>query len=61
MWNMATRFNLLDEGWIPCVMNTGPVEELGIRDTLLRAGRIRRISDPSPLITISLHRLLLFR
>lgn len=53
-------FNLLDEGWIPCVRRDGwRTEHLGIRDTLLRAHEFREICDPSPLVTVALHRLLL--
>ena len=53
-------FNLIDQPWIPCVMSgSGHFEHLGIRDTLLQAGRIHEIADPSPLITPALHRLLL--
>jgi len=53
-------FNLVDEKWIPCLMAPdGKPQELGIKDTLVRAHEIREIFDPSPLVTIALHRLLL--
>ena len=53
-------FNLLDEPWIPCVfLGSGALQELGLRDTLVRAHEIRAIVDPSPLVTVALHRLLL--
>ncbi len=52
-------FDLVDEGWIPCVLADGTPQELGLRDTLLRAHEIRAIADQSPLITLALHRLLL--
>lgn len=59
----APRFNLLDDPWIPC-RALGPddkarYEELGIRALLERAHEITEVSSPSPLITISLYRLLL--
>ncbi len=56
---MGTCFNLVDEGWIPCVFQDGSCGELSLSDALGRAREIRRICDPSPLVTISLHRLLL--
>lgn len=52
-------FNLVDEKWIPCIMLDGESRELGILETLSRAHEIREIFDPSPLVTASLHRLLL--
>lgn len=53
-------FNLVDEPWIPCVVRDDPtVHLLGIRDTLNRAPSISEIVDPSPLVTVALHRLLL--
>ncbi|WP_040668825.1 type I-E CRISPR-associated protein Cse1/CasA [Nitrolancea hollandica] len=53
-------YNLVDEPWIPCVLLAdGQKVELGIHDVLCHAHKIREISDPSPLVTITLHRLLL--
>lgn len=53
-------YNLIDELWIPCILlHDGQKVELGIRDVLCRAHDIREISDPSPLVTVTLHRLLL--
>jgi CRISPR system Cascade subunit CasA len=52
-------FNLVDQPWIPCVMQDGRMEELGIQDTLVRAAEIREVLDSSPLVTAALHRLLL--
>ncbi|MEW6316031.1 MAG: type I-E CRISPR-associated protein Cse1/CasA [Pseudomonadota bacterium] len=54
-----SRFNLIDEPWIPVRFPGGTRAELGIRDTLLRAKDIAVIEDPSPLVVASLHRLLL--
>jgi CRISPR system Cascade subunit CasA len=53
------RFNLIDEKWIPVRFPGGVRDELGIRDTLLRAGEIAAIEDPSPLVVAALHRFLL--
>lgn len=52
-------FNLVTERWIPCIMEDGRSDELGLQDVLVRAHEIREIFDSSPLVTISLHRLLL--
>jgi len=51
-------FNLIDNEWIPCLMN-GEVKKLGLLETLRDAHEIKWIYDPSPVITASLHRLLL--
>ena len=52
-------FNLVDERWIPCLMLDGTASDLGLLETLTRAHEIREVFDPSPLITVALHRLLL--
>jgi CRISPR system Cascade subunit CasA len=54
-----SRFNLVDEKWIPVRFPDGTRDELGIQDTLLRANDIAAIEDSSPLVMASLHRLLL--
>lgn len=54
-----SRFNLIDEPWIPVRFPGGTRAELGIRDTLLRAKDIAVIEDSSPLVVASLHRFLL--
>jgi CRISPR system Cascade subunit CasA len=54
-----SRFNLVDEKWIPVRYHDGSRDELGIRDTLLRAKEIAVIEDPSPLVEAALHRFLL--
>lgn len=54
-----SRFNLIDEPWIPVRFPDGKRAELGIKDTLLRAKEISVIEDPSPLVVASLHRFLL--
>ena len=54
-----SRFNLIDEKWIPVRFHDGTRDELGIRDTLLRAKEIAAIEDSSPLVVAALHRFLL--
>jgi len=54
-----SRFNLIDEKWIPVRMPDGTRDELGIRDTLLRSKEIAAIEDSSPLVVAALHRFLL--
>ena len=54
------HFNLVDEPWIPCLMGENNTrEELNLTDVFARAREIRELYDPSPLVTVSLHRLLL--
>lgn len=54
-----SRFNLIDEKWIPVRLHDGTREELGILGTLLRCKEIAAIEDPSPLVVAALHRFLL--
>lgn len=54
-----SRFNLIDEKWIPVRFPDGTRDELGIQDTLLRSKEIVAIEDPSPLVVAALHRFLL--
>ena len=54
-----SRFNLIDEKWIPVRFFDGIRGELGIQDTLLRSKEIATIEDPSPLVVAALHRFLL--
>lgn len=54
-----SRFNLIDEKWIPVRFSHGSRDELGIRETLLRSKEIAAIEDPSPLVVAALHRFLL--
>jgi CRISPR system Cascade subunit CasA len=55
---MAT-FDLIDRPWLPCLMADGAATELGLRQALTGAHELRELYDPSPLATVSLHRLLL--
>jgi len=54
-----SQFNLIHEKWIPVRFSDGTRDELGIRDTLLRAKEITAIEDQSPLVVAALHRFLL--
>ncbi len=54
-----SRYNLIEEKWIPVRFPDGSRDELGIRDTLLRSKEIAEIEDPSPLVVAALHRFLL--
>ena len=54
-----SRYNLIDEKWIPVRLLDGTCDDLGIRDTLLRCKEIAAIEDPSPLVVAALHRFLL--
>lgn len=59
MSGFISRFNLIDEPWIPIRYLDGARAELGIRDTLLRSKEIAVIEDQSPLVVAALHRFLL--
>jgi CRISPR system Cascade subunit CasA len=54
-----SRFNLIDEKWIPVRYPDGTRDELGIRDTLLRSKEIVVVEDASPPVLAALHRFLL--
>ncbi len=54
-----SRYNLIDQEWIPVRFHDDTRDELGIRDTLLRSKEIATIEDPSPLVVAALHRFLL--
>jgi CRISPR system Cascade subunit CasA len=56
---VKARFNLIDEKWIPCLMQDGTRGEYGIGEALVKAHEIRGICGPSPLVTTALHRLLI--
>lgn len=57
---MDVSFDLLDEPWIPCLVSpSGNAEELGLRALLARSHEIREIVDPSPIVTVAIHRLIL--
>jgi CRISPR system Cascade subunit CasA len=52
-------FNLVDQPWLPCVTTDSQSVELSLREALLQAHELRELYDPSPLVTVALHRLLL--
>lgn len=54
-----SRYNLIDEKWIPVRDLEGKQRELGILDVLTDAEHLTAIEDPSPLVTAALHRFLL--
>jgi len=52
-------FNLITEKWISCILPGGKVDDMSLQDVLAQAHEIMEVYDPSPLVTVSLHRLLL--
>jgi CRISPR system Cascade subunit CasA len=56
---MKESYNLVDNAWLPCVYPGGTIEQLTLLDTLIQAHEIDALFDDSPLVTVSLHRLLL--
>ena len=56
---MPTHFNLVDEPFIPVQKSDGTFLELSVSETLEQAPNIIELADPSPLVTIALHRVLL--
>ncbi len=56
---MSRTFSLVDDPWIPCVKSDGAIEPEGILRTLVDAEQYVDLRDPSPLVTVALHRLLL--
>jgi len=52
-------YNLIDEGWIPCLLPDGGIENKSIREVLSRPKDLLEIVDPSPLVVASIHRLLI--
>lgn len=55
---MKVSFNVLTAPWIPVINAEGGREELGILSLLERAHELQSVSDASPLVEFSLHRLL---
>lgn len=53
-----SRFNLVTEPWIP-VREGDALKLVNLEQALLKARGFTRIEDPSPLVTMALHRLLL--
>ncbi|MFD0883260.1 type I-E CRISPR-associated protein Cse1/CasA [Streptosporangium algeriense] len=55
----TASFDLLTQPWIPVVGEDGETRQLGLRDVILSAHTIRRITAETPTMTAALHRLLL--
>ena len=55
---MSMNYNLIDTTWIPALFKSGQIEELGLRDLLVRSHEIREIAHDSPLFTASITTLL---
>lgn len=54
------KFNLTEEPWIPCLMlKNNETKDLSLFEVLSKAHEIKEITDNSPLVVVSLHRLLL--
>jgi CRISPR system Cascade subunit CasA len=56
---MSYSFNLLERPWIPCLTRQGTTESLSLRETLARALELVSITHDSPLVPVSVMRLLL--
>jgi CRISPR system Cascade subunit CasA len=52
-------FDLVERPWIPVLRHDGSLDHAGIREALIHAAEYREIYDPSPLVTVALHRFLL--
>ena len=55
---MTPSFNLWTEPWITVEQRDGALAEMSLEQTLLHAPELRAIHDPSPLVVVSIHRLL---
>lgn len=53
------KFDLVTEGWLPCLTLDGDIQELSLAEVFTRADRLVGLYDPSPIVTVSLYRLLL--
>ncbi|MCC6998529.1 MAG: type I-E CRISPR-associated protein Cse1/CasA [Deltaproteobacteria bacterium] len=56
---MTASFDLTSEPWVPCLRLDGTRVEFGLKEVFARAHEVRALVDSSPLVTASLHRLLL--
>jgi CRISPR system Cascade subunit CasA len=55
---MVPTFDLTEEPWIPVVrLDTGKLEEVGLREALCRAHEYRAVRDPLPTVEFGLYRL----
>lgn len=56
---MSLKFNLIDKHWIPVLnQKDGTIQDVGLRDLLVRAHELREIAHDSPLVVASLTTLL---
>ncbi len=53
-----STFNLWFEPWITVETTAGAIDTMGIEALLFNAGRFRALYDPSPLVMVAIHRLL---
>lgn len=53
------NYNLVEEKWIPCILIDGHQEDFSLQDTLINSDTIKEVFNASPLVTDSLHQLLL--
>ncbi|MBN9611907.1 MAG: type I-E CRISPR-associated protein Cse1/CasA, partial [Actinobacteria bacterium] len=56
---VRSTFSLLDEAWIPCLMDDGSVESFGLKQVLAEATRVRDVVGELPTQTFAIVRLLL--
>ncbi len=56
---MTYSFNLLERPWIPCLSRDGTTESVSLRDILVRSHEFVGITHESPLVGVSVMRLLL--
>ena len=56
---MSVSFDLLKRAWVPCIRADGTLDELSLRDALVRAHELRALHGESPLVVAALYRLLL--
>lgn len=56
---MSFTFDLTAKPWIPCLLADGNTRDMSLTEVFVEAPSIREVLDPSPLVTASLHRLLL--
>lgn len=53
------RYCLWDDPWIPAVRLSGEPTRLSLRGALVEAHQVREVFDPSPLVVVAIHRLLM--
>lgn len=53
-----TRYCLWEKAWIPVIDRAGQPGMRSLRDALAEAHVLREVFDPSPLVTVAIHRLL---